>query len=249
MSFSTGTKRRRELSVSKPTKKPRTTVSPLQVSKALDNRYVKKSDMENKYFHAEFATTAYPVAGSLTASWVNAIGTSIFIPPLGDDNNSREGRMCMLTKINIRGMIDCPADATTALGVTPFCRIIVADLIAAKGQAPLPAQLMSSNGVFATMNPDSFGQWKILKDVIVQLPYMASTEGAVAGSFHTEGIQQAFQIVHKFKEPLKVKFTNIDGVGVVGAVSEHNIIVASMTSNTSNGPRLTFHSVCSFKDS
>lgn len=246
MSFKTGTKRRRELGVEgRIVKKPRI-VGPS--TQALDNRYVKKSDMETKYFHAEFATTAYPSAGGLTSSWVNAIGTSIFIPPLGDDNNSREGRTCLLTKINVRGMIDCPADSTTALGVTPFVRIIIADLIAAKGQAPLPAQLMTSNGVFATMSPDSFGQWKILKDEIIQLPYMASTEGAVAGSFHTEGITQAFQMVHKFKTPLKVKFTNIDGVGVVGAVSEHNIIVASMVSNTSNGPRMTFHSVCSFKD-
>jgi len=214
----------------------------------LDKRYVLKGDVETKYFHYDFSTTSFAVAGGLSTSWSNAIGDSIFIPALGDDNNARQGRSCLLEKINIRGMIDCPADSTTAIGVTPFIRLIVADCIQAKGDTPLPAEMMTANGVFAVMNPDYFGQFRILKDKIIQLPYMASTEGAVAGSFHTEGINKAFHITHKFKIPLKVKFTNIDGMGTDGAVSEHNIFVAAMVSNTSNSPRLTFHSVCSFKD-
>lgn len=215
----------------------------------LDKRYVLKREVETKYFYNDFATTTFPAAGGISTSWTNSIGQSIFIPALGDDNNAREGRACNLHKINIRGMIDCPADSTTALGVTPFVRFILADCIQAKGDTPLPAEMMTANGVFAFTNPDNFGQFKILKDVIIQLPYMASTEGAVAGSFHTEGINKAFHIVHKFKTPLQVKFTNIDGVDTPGAVSEHNIFCAAMVSNTSNTPRLTWNSVCSFKDS
>lgn len=220
----------------------------LSTTTTLDKRYVKKRDVETKYFHFDFAPTSFTAAGGASTSWVNSTGDSIFIPALGDDNNARQGRYALLEKINIRGMIDCPVDAVTAGGTAPFIRIILADCIQAKGDTPLPAEMMTSNGVFAVMNPDFFGQFRILKDKVIQFPYMTATQGAVAGSFHTEGYQKAFHITHKFAEPLKVKFTNVDGMGVDGSVSEHNIFVAAMASNILNLPRLTFHSVCSFKD-
>jgi len=229
-------------------KKQKLAGNPLAQTQVLDKRYALKSDIETKYFHYDFATTAFGVTGGLTTAWTNSIGDSIFIPALGDDDNARNGRVVQLEKINIRGMIDCPVDAVTAGGAAPFIRIVVASLIQAKGDAPLPAEMMTSNGVFAVMNPDNFGQYRILKDKIIQFPYMTSTQGAVAGSFHTEGYTKSFHITHKFKTPLKVKFTNIDGVGVDGSVSENNIFVAAMASNILNGPRMTFHSVCSFKD-
>lgn len=214
----------------------------------MDKRYALKSDIENKYLQFNFPTTAFGIAGGPSTSWINAIGSSIFIPVLGDEINQRQGRAVELNNIRIHGQIDCPPDTTNTLGTAPFIRIIVADLIAAKGLTPLPAQLMSSNGVYAFQNVDSFGQWRVLKDKIVQLPFMPSTESsAVAGSFLNEGYSKSFKISHKFKEPLKVKFTNIDGE-VVGAVSQHNIIVVAMASNVLNNPRMTFSSRCSYKD-
>lgn len=249
MSFKTGTKRRGALEDKnkKPSKKAR--VDAMAVSTVLDKRYALKSDIERKYFHHDYATTSFGVTGGPSTAWTNANGASIFIPALGDDISAREGRAVMLDKINIRGMIDCPPDTTNTLGTAPYVRFIVADLISAKGQTPLPAQLMTANGVYATMNPDYFGNWKILKDIIIQMPYMASSESsAVAGSFLHEGYTKSFHVTHKFRNPIKVKFTNLDGVGVVGAVSEHNIIVAAMASSILNNPRLTFHSVCSFRE-
>lgn len=214
----------------------------------LDKRYALKSDIETKYLQFNFPTTAFATTGGPSTSWVNAIGSSIFIPVLGDEINMRQGRQVELKTIRIHGQIDCPPDTTNTLGTAPFIRIIVADLVAAKGQTPLPAQLMSSNGVYAFQNVDSFGQWRVLKDKIIQLPYMASTESsAVAGSFLNEGYSKSFKITHKFKEAIKVKFTNIDGE-VAGAISEHNIIVVAMASTVLNNPRMTFSSRCSYKD-
>lgn len=246
--MSVRTKKRQALETvdDRPTKKAR--ANALAVSKVLDKRYALKSDIETKYFQLNFPTTAFGVAGGTSTSWVNAIGSSLFIPVLGDDIMMRQGRQVEVFKINIHGMIDCPADTTNTLGVAPFVRIIVADCIQAKGDTPLPAELMTSNGVFAFQNADNFGQWRVLKDKIVQMPFMPSSESsAVAGSFLNEGYTKHFKIMHKFKKPLKVKFSNIDGE-VSGAVSEHNLICVAMASNVLNNPRLTFQCRTSYKD-
>jgi hypothetical protein len=216
------------------------------------SQYVKKSDVETKYFHQDYVTVAYPSAGGLTSSWAAAIGTptginSVFVPQRGTGYAERIGRSVNLTKINIRGMIDCPPDITAAQGVAPFVRMVLAVLIGAKGQQPLPANLMTDNGVFAVMDPDHFGEWKILKDIIIEIPSLATTSNQL-GTFNTEGITIPFHMVHKFKTPMKVQFTNLSA-GDFGDIEMNNVCLWSMVSNTTYGPRLTYHSVCSFKDS
>jgi len=216
------------------------------------SKFVKKSDIETKYFGTNFGPTTFTAPGTINASWSGAQGTStttytLFAPIRGTDAFDRIGRECEVFKINIRGAIDVAADVTAAQGVAPYVRLVLCVLVGAKGGQPLPANLMTDNGVFAMMDPDHFGEWKILKDIIVEVPSLATTSKAL-GTFNTEGITVPFQIVHKFKKPLKVKFTQ-NTAGDYGDIEVNNINLWAMASRTEYAPRLVYHSSISYKDS
>lgn len=208
-------------------------------------------NVENKYFTQTYNLTTYPTAGTFGASWTNSIGllaavNTIFAPIAGNDINQRIGRKCAVSKIKLRGVIHVPADVTIAQGIAPAMRILLVVMKQAKGQIPLPAELMETNGIYAFQSADHFGEFMVLKDIIIDLPSLATTSNTL-GTFNTEGYEYPWKITHKFNKPLQVLFDRFT-TGTSDDIQENNIFVCSMASNVTYAPRLGYSSRVDYTD-
>lgn len=210
-------------------------------------QYVKKSSIENKHYYRVFTTTAYPVAGSVSTSWSNATGDAFFFPAVGGEINQRVGRTVKVTKIQIRGMIDVPPDVTATVGTTPFVRIVLASAKENNGQIIDLNTFMTANGVFAFRNPDHFGSFDVWKDFNIEFPSLSTTANPTGGAVNTEGYTMPFKITKKFKNGIDVKFTSGNSQAIT-AVNTNAFFVASMVSNVTYNPRLTYTSNVTYKD-
>lgn len=210
-------------------------------------QYVKKSSIENKHYYRTFTTTAYPIAGSVGTAWNNAIGDAFFFPAVGGEFNQRVGRTVKVFKIQVRGMIDVPPDTTATVGTTPFIRILLASAKENNGQTLDLNTFMTANGVFAWRNPDHFGSFDVWKDFIIEFPSLATSANPVGGAVNTEGYTMPFKITKKFKNGIDVRFTSGNSQAIT-AVNTNAFFVASMASNVSYNPRLTYTTNVSYKD-
>jgi len=223
----------------------------MRLEKQVENAVSRQLQVEKKYYSDTFAITAYPTAGTFGATWTNSIGlkpavNTIFAPLAGNDINQRIGRKCSVTSIRLRGVLRMPADVTAAQGVSPAARILLVVMKQAKGNIPLPAELMQADGIYAFVSTDHFGEFEILKDITLDLPSLATTSNTL-GTFNTEGYELPWKITHKFKKPLTVLFDRF-ATGTSDDIQTNNIFVMSMCSNITYSPGLGYTSRVAYTD-
>lgn len=236
--------------MSKRTKSGKKRASKRQKTGVDMSQYVKKSDIEPKYYTVNSSAALTANAGT-TTSWNSAVilptTESLNAPLVGGTNITRIGKKINIKTIRVHGQVFFPPDTSIGQGSTPIFRILLVCHKTCNGVNPNLAEIMSPNGVYAFQNIDHLGKYRILQDLTINFPPCGSTEGAVAGTFHTEGHGEQFKMTWKSKKGLDTYY-NLGNTSGAGDVDQNNVFLICHCSQTAYSPLIAMVSRIKFID-
>lgn len=211
---------------------------------------------EMKYFDTALAgtsltatTTTWPAGTVVDPTTFN----TLVVPQVGAAINQRIGREVKIMKIQIRGHLSTPAQATvnTADAGAPIRMILVQDMQTNSAQMTA-AQLLSDNSTSETtinsfQNLNNFGRFKVLKDKRIDL-YNPNLAGEVAAANVIQnGLVKSFKITHKFRKPVSIRFNATNG-GTVADIVDNSFHLICAAQNIALAPAITYVCRVGFKE-
>lgn len=155
----------------------------------------------------------------------NDPATGLVIPRLGDDFNQREGRVIILKKLTIKGVV-------AFLGAedvddTPCGQIVYLAVVLDK--QPNGATITSSDVITNPSasiylntrpfkNPNGLMRFKILAEKLIVKPYVVMAQTAT-NEYSWPSHSVPFEFVIDFKAGLEIRFNNVDGGSIADVVT------------------------------
>ena len=121
---------------------------------------------EVKYFDNNALVDSSATTGSITKD-------SICLVPLGDDPQARDGRKILITKVQLRYILQLDA-AASATETADIARVIVFLDTECNGTAATPGDILESTDVLSYRNELSGGRFKFLSDKFYSLNTLAA---------------------------------------------------------------------------
>lgn len=207
---------------------------------------------EIKYFDSEYSGVAIP---AVTSSWAGAEADPTTInglcqPSRGDDVLNRDSRKIQVRTIRLRGYVRIPKQTNqTDEDNASFIRICLVQDKLTNGVQLNAEDVLSSGAasdmVLAFQSTASFGKFKVLKDIMLDM-------GDVNSTFDGTNIEQGGQIkhwsiTHKFKKPITVNF-NSGNAGSIADIVDNSFHVIAATNSATLAPELTYKARVGFID-
>jgi len=212
-----------------------------------------------KYFDTQ--KTQGPI--SQGTSWAAAAvppntGTpnTLLCPTVGSAINQRIGRKVQLHKLRIKGTLELPGIAGSALTIEPtkIRLVLVQDMQTNATQAAgnaIFADPLTANAIYTVdqfQSLENLGRFKVWKDKTFVLntgnSYNVSTSTATVPP-----ILRDFKINLVFKKPIEVSFNSVNG-GTISDVVDHSfcLYVAAAPGGTNNDPTISFVARAYYKE-
>lgn len=138
--------------------------------------------------------------------------------------------------------------AETTFNILPSVRLILAVDENCGGLVPnstADSRMMTDNGFWSKLSTNSFGKYRILKDIIVQAPLTQhSSNGA---GFISSPQTRDIKIKHNFKEPLVVQF-NSNPANDIRQIQTNNLFMMAITNHTTSNPHINGLARIAFTD-
>jgi len=173
-------------------------------------------------------------------------------PTVGAALNQRIGRSILVRKIKIRGTITvAPATPANQGEAASKCRILLVQDMQTNAGPMTGAQLMRDAGTATTtldsyQNPDNFGRFRVLKDLVIVLQDPNAFTDAVPAPAHN-GLKRSFKFNVNFKTPVKVQFNATNG-GTGADIVDNSFHIIAATDSTALGPNLSYYSRVAYKE-
>jgi len=195
-------------------------------------RQQKLLSTESKYFDVGISFSM-PVS----TQWVSTNALANDAPQVvqGDDIVNRNGRKISLYKVMFKGFIQSnPATATTAVPISPSCRVLLVRNITGANSGVVNGDLvMGLNGGVAASNAQalglhqsvsSFGRFKIVDDVRASLQVSAAVNNASATTVSAVCQDVPLTLKYRPKQPISLEYA---GTATASPVTNgFNIIAA-----------------------
>lgn len=185
---------------------------------------------------AEIHSTNFEVsAATASVTWAEAEGGAAHIAPMavGDTNSSRNGRLCHVTSLHLKGEMTMPAvEALAAPQDEVRIRFIIYIDKQTNGAIAAPGLIMLNNG---TSKVDSFpnlqgkSRFRILYDKTFTLKPPPVNEDGI-NEFANAAVSIPFSFNKSFKNPIKITHSGTDNlIASITDNSFHCIAVADTT--------------------
>jgi len=222
---------------------------------------------EMKYFDCELPNQAISV---VTTTWVAgtavdpsttinlgsaAVATPLclFAPTVGAALNQRIGRKVKMLKVKVRGFFNVPLQAAqnAADTATTLRLLLVLDMQTNASQMTGAQLLNDASTAAATVNsfqnPNNFGRFKVLKDMVkvVQNPNMAGE--IAAANVVSQGLIVPFKCGYSFKQPIQVNFNATNG-GTVADIIDNSLHIVCGANSISLAPTISYYTRVSYKE-
>lgn len=215
---------------------------------------------EMKYFDTELQPVAIVSNGDWTATEYDpnvfpvASQNNLFTPTVGAGIDQRIGKQVFLHKLKIKALILTQKQLNqTAPDDTSTVRFIVVQDMQTNGTQLQGEQVFRAGSATDTnmnacafQNIDSFGRFKVLKDIIVpvQNPNMAY-DGT---NLEQQGLVTPLKMTINFKKPVSVRFNAVNG-GTIADIVDNSFHILVYNSSTNLAPFVTYMVRCCYKES
>lgn len=160
-----------------------------------------------------------PSAGSVTQIILNYV-------PIGDTNFQRTGKKILMKKILVKGYLNYigEGNSVTFTRPNPIRLVLLMDKTANDFFGTTDEERPFSEGGFMAMqNPNTFGKYKILKDMIVMPPVSEGAYESLGGTVATyQGGFVPFKMSVKWPSGIPVTYNNFGAGGSPGDIRSLN---------------------------
>lgn len=207
---------------------------------------------ETKYFDTEKQFGAIVASASWTGTMIDpATFNTLCVPQVGAGVNQRIGKQIMITKLKLRGHIQCPAQSNQTVADAPTKVRIILVLDKQTNSAQMTGtQLMQTvtnteNCVNSFQNIDNFGRFIVLKDKVITME--SPTISYDGTNVEQSGLIRNFKIDINFKKPVKVRFNATNG-GTIADIVDNSLHMVAVSSNTDLAPNICYNCRVCYKE-
>jgi len=182
---------------------------------------------EMKYFDTAVSNRTVLSVSSWTGTTLDPLTfNTLCVPVVGAANNQRIGKEINVLKLKIRGQFQSLAADNFASGVQPgvirygIFQDMQTNSTQADGNLVMTQTTSATQAPFTFQNIDNFGRFKVLKDKVgvLQDPNLVGSD-----TIHDfNGMVHQFKMTVKFKQPMKIRFNNVNG-GTIGDIIDNSL--------------------------